>query len=350
MSAQPKTRPRGFAPWTPRTDTLALLQQVRGVLAEYEEHLPLTIRQVFYRLVGAHGYDKTEQAYSRLCEAMGRARRAGHIPFQSIRDDGGSRLGNAGWAGPEPFLNWVANYARTFQLDRQHGQDVQLWVLCEAAGMAPMLARQAGPYGVPVLSSGGFDSLTAKHDLAHELAGVRRAEVLHIGDHDPSGVHIFAALRDDVSAMVKSLGGLPPTFTRLAVTLSQAEALGLPACPLPPPPLAPTHDAPPPDQRCAPSWDRLRGQPKDTGPEGGGLPRSSVARNPKKALGPVTYKAVVCDLRALETDPQPNWFWPGQTDLILMKCIVRKSCDYCSKSAPIRKPSMQGTQGPIAPV
>jgi len=231
MSAQPKTRPCGFATWTPRTDTLALLQQVRGVLAEYEAHLPLTIRQIFYRLVGAHGYDKTEQAYSRLCEAMGRARRAGHIPFQSIRDDGGSRLGNAGWAGPEPFLNWVADYARTFQLDRQQGQDVQLWVLCEAAGMAPMLARQAGPYGVPVLSSGGFDSLTAKHDLAHELAGAGRAEVLHIGDHDPSGVHIFAALRDDVSAMVKSLGGLPPTFTRLAVTLSQAEALGLPTAP-----------------------------------------------------------------------------------------------------------------------
>jgi len=29
---------------------------------------PLTIRQIFDRLVGAHGYEKTEQAYDRLIE------------------------------------------------------------------------------------------------------------------------------------------------------------------------------------------------------------------------------------------------------------------------------------------
>ena len=27
------------------------------------DHLPLTIREILYRLVGAHGYEKTEQAY-----------------------------------------------------------------------------------------------------------------------------------------------------------------------------------------------------------------------------------------------------------------------------------------------
>src|SRR4029077_15912249 len=62
MSAQ-TTRVRGLAPWSPRHETLELLQQVRGVLDEYQAHLPLTIRQVFYRLVGAHGFDKSERAY-----------------------------------------------------------------------------------------------------------------------------------------------------------------------------------------------------------------------------------------------------------------------------------------------
>ena len=50
--------------------------------------LPLTVRQIFYRLVGAHGYDKTEQAYARLGEHLNRARRAGLIEFDAIRDDG----------------------------------------------------------------------------------------------------------------------------------------------------------------------------------------------------------------------------------------------------------------------
>ena len=71
-----KTRPRGFVDWRPQATTLALLDQVRDVLDEYADYLPLTVRQVFYRLVGAYGYDKTERAYERLSEALNRARPA----------------------------------------------------------------------------------------------------------------------------------------------------------------------------------------------------------------------------------------------------------------------------------
>lgn len=110
-----------------------------------------------------------------------------------------------------------------------------LWVLCEAGGMAPMLARVANPYGVPVLTSGGFDSLTAKHSLAHELASAMDTgtpvEILHLGDLDPSGEHLFTSLAEDVAAMCRALCGAEPAFTRLAVTREQADRLGLPTAP-----------------------------------------------------------------------------------------------------------------------
>ena len=70
--------------WRPRAKSLALLDQVNAVLREYIEHLPLTIRQIFYRLVGAYAYDKTEQAYDRLGEMLNRARRAGFVRFGAI--------------------------------------------------------------------------------------------------------------------------------------------------------------------------------------------------------------------------------------------------------------------------
>ena len=41
-------------------------------------------------------------------------------------------------------------------LDRTAGQRTRLIVMCEAAGMVPQLASVAGPYGVTVISSGGF--------------------------------------------------------------------------------------------------------------------------------------------------------------------------------------------------
>lgn len=230
------TRPRGFADWNPRPDTLALVRKVQGVLDEYSEHLPLTVRQVFYRLVGAHGYDKTEKAYARLCEAVNRARRARLLSFDAFRDDGGSRYGGGGYDNPAQFLGSLRRQAEAFRLDRQQGQPVRLWLLCEAAGMAPMLGRAASPYGVPVLSSGGFDSLTAKYDLAGELAHSavtgQAAEVLHIGDLDPSGVHLFTSLAEDVRAMCSALNPTEvPAFTRLAVTSPQAEEMGLPTAP-----------------------------------------------------------------------------------------------------------------------
>jgi len=97
--------------------------------------------------------------------------------------------------------------------------------------MAPMLYRAAAPFGVPVLSSGGFDSLSAKHDLAQELAAYPAAEVLHIGDLDPSGVHLFQSMAEDVSAMARALGNGNVMFSRLAVTPEQAQRLELPTAP-----------------------------------------------------------------------------------------------------------------------
>ena len=82
------TRPRGFAEWKPSPDSAAVVRMIQDVLHEYEDHLPLTMRQIFYRLVATRGYEKTEAGYKKLGEIGNRARRARLIPFADIRDDG----------------------------------------------------------------------------------------------------------------------------------------------------------------------------------------------------------------------------------------------------------------------
>ena len=62
-AARRATRVRGFAPWSPQRATLALLDQVQAVLVEYRDYLPLTLRQIFYRLVGAYSFPKTQRDY-----------------------------------------------------------------------------------------------------------------------------------------------------------------------------------------------------------------------------------------------------------------------------------------------
>ena len=226
-AARGRTRVRGFAPWQPSEKSRKLLEQVQAVLNEYADQHPVTLRQIYYRLIGAHGYDKDGNAAERLGDMVNRARRARLIPMDAIRDDGGAQSYPPSWRDALHFMRAVQAQAATLRLDRSEGQPVRLVVMCEAAGMVPQLARVAHGYGVPVLSSGGFDSVTEKHGFAQEIADDGRpTEVLHIGDHDPSGAHMFIALAEDVEAFTRELGG-GVGFTRLAVTPEQISDLGL---------------------------------------------------------------------------------------------------------------------------
>jgi hypothetical protein len=227
------TRVRGFADWSPRPDTLRLVQRVQGILAQYQAQLPLTIRQIFYVLVGsAEGYPKTEQAYARLAETLNRARRARMIRFSSIRDDGTQSEGGAGWSGPDAWMRAIRHYAEAYEHDLTQGQDhhVELWV--EAGGMVPQAANVAGDYGIVTYSAGGFNGLTDKYETASRLARQDRPSiVLHCGDYDPSGLSIIDALAQDVTALAAGLGSRDVEFRRIVVTPRQIADYALPSAP-----------------------------------------------------------------------------------------------------------------------
>ena len=224
-------RPRGFIVWKPRAASQKLLHQIDAVLAEYIDHLPLTARQIFYRLVGAYDFPKLEKDYKRLQEALVRARRAQIVPFDHIRDDGIQRSNPPGFEDEESLREAIKQTIEQGVINPQEFQPLKQIVLCEAAGMLPQLARVVNEFGVEVVSSGGFNSLTAKHDLASLIAAEDKPVIVqHIGDFDPSGVHVYQSLADDVSAFVDELGG-EVSFRRLAVTPIHISNLSLTTAP-----------------------------------------------------------------------------------------------------------------------
>ena len=127
-------------------------------------------------------------------EHLNRARRAGLIPFDAIRDDGITLAEPQAWRDAAELIQTCVSTARNFRPDRQRGQLVLLIVAVQAAGMLPQIQRIADEFGIVVHSSGGFDSLAAKHDLAVKRGKWPRVGVLHVGDHDPSFVHLFTSL------------------------------------------------------------------------------------------------------------------------------------------------------------
>ena len=158
------------------------------------------------------------------------AKHAGRgFTVSAIRDDGFTEVAPPYWDSADQFLKSCLNMAATVRLDRQLGQPRRVVVWCEASGMVPQLVRIADPYGITVMSSGGFDSLTDKHRIPWSWAG-QAVTVLHVGDHDPSGTSMHTALIEDIIAFGAEYGA-DIDDCRIAVTLEQARRYGLPTAP-----------------------------------------------------------------------------------------------------------------------
>jgi hypothetical protein len=241
-------RPKGYAEWNPALETLEVLAYARRILNEYSHYGPMTARQIFYRLVGQYGYDKTEKAYKRLTNYLVRARRARMIPFHAIRDDGTVEQGGGGWSSATSFWRGVRATAKNFTLDHQQGQPYEIELWCEAAGMAPMLANMTRQWHIPIYSTGGFSSVTVTHEAAERIARRNRPTAfLHIGDYDPSGESIFESMSQDIGAFVAEMQGgeYDPTYgdatngrgdpwfipERVALTRAQVSQYDLPTAP-----------------------------------------------------------------------------------------------------------------------
>jgi hypothetical protein len=200
-------RDKGYVrSWRPHLKTRQLLAQVEEILTDYEEQLPLTIRQVFYVLVAQYDYEKTEKAYKNLTEILITARRAGRIDWQDLRDDTVMVIQpSKRFASARSFFDWLGRaWVDSFEVDPTIGQTVAIEVWCEAAGMTRQLDRVCDPYGIPVYSGSGFDSLTAKFETVERIVQHRydgrgkRTVVLRVGDFDPSGRSAIDAFAADV--------------------------------------------------------------------------------------------------------------------------------------------------------
>jgi len=235
-------RPKGYAPWRPHKNTTRLMFQVKQIIEEYRDHLPLTARQIFYRMVAAYGYPKTESAVDSLSQHLVRARRAEMIDFDHIRDDGIAVMAQAHYADENDFFRHVREEGASYKRDKLARQKINMRVYCEAAGMMPQLESVCEPYSIPVYSCSGFDSVSAKYQLkeacwrAFAYKG-RRTVILHLGDYDPSGESIFNdGLVEDVYAFLeRDVPHKQPhevaTFERVALKAEHIERFNLPTAP-----------------------------------------------------------------------------------------------------------------------
>jgi hypothetical protein len=176
--------------------TLALFDQVNGILAEYD--VPLTLRQVYYRLVAAHIIPNTERAYKNLSARLTDGRRAGRIDPRRITD----RLREASrvscWDDLPDFLQAVR---QSYRREKWTSQPVAVEVWCEKDALGSVLEPITDRYEVTLYVGRGYSSYSAMMDAADRIKErEQRTVVLYFGDFDPSGQDMPRDIRDRLAA------------------------------------------------------------------------------------------------------------------------------------------------------
>lgn len=192
-----------------------VISTARGIVESYDT--PVTLRQLFYRLVAQLLIPNKRSAYTRLSSVTAEARRNGEFP--ELIDRTRHIHEYLCFASPGDAIRDAAN---TYRRDRTEGQDVSLYLGVEKAGIVNQLDMWFGdPLGLPILALGGYASQAyVDKIIQHVQRQDRPAVLLYAGDHDPSGWDIPRDFIDRTECWKQ--------VHRVALTPEQVTEYGLP--------------------------------------------------------------------------------------------------------------------------
>jgi hypothetical protein len=199
-----------------------IVELVNKILSQYT--MPLTLRQVFYRLVADYNYPNTKSAYTQLSKQLVEARERGDIDETRIEDRSREFLGgDQGFDGLEEFLDYQINeflsspkyYCRKMWTEQP--KFVVVWV--EKDALSKIISSVAERYNVITAPSRGYASYTYIKQVIEMFPIDKEIVILHFADHDPSGLDMTRDLQerfnDYYSGDVK--------VERVALTYSQVQ-------------------------------------------------------------------------------------------------------------------------------
>ena len=137
------------------------LNKVKVILEELQEYKPLTLRQIYYQLVGKDYIENNKSQYTMLSGLLKWARIDGYISWDDIEDRVRVLHSGAGWSDNEQFIkdelnNFLAGYRR----DLMQTQDKYIEVWIEKDALSSIFKRVTLPYCISTVVCRGFSSVS----------------------------------------------------------------------------------------------------------------------------------------------------------------------------------------------
>ncbi len=214
-----------------REATLVVIQQANDILTEYRaQGFVLTLRQLYYQFVSRAFIPNTDRDYKRLGNTISDARRAGLVDWASIIDRTRNLVSVPNWANPSEILQSAVD---SYHRDLWDTQDNRLEVWIEKDALIGVIEDICRELDVPYFSCRGYVSdsemwSAAARRMTDYADNDQNVVVLHLGDHDPSGIDMTRDIRDRLSLFS---GSTDPIVKRIALTMEQVDEQGPPPNP-----------------------------------------------------------------------------------------------------------------------
>jgi hypothetical protein len=211
-----------------KSSTLALVNKANEIAEEYaRQGYNLTLRQLYYQFVARGIIANKLTEYKRLGSIINDARLAGLIDWDHITDRTRNLKGVSHWDSPSSIINSAA-YSFRYDKWRSQPHRVEVWVEKEA--LADVVEKAATPLDVDYFSCRGYVSQSELWAAAMRLR--RYSEngqtpvIIHLGDHDPSGIDMTRDITDRMD-----LFGADLVVRRIALNMDQVQEYNPPPNP-----------------------------------------------------------------------------------------------------------------------
>ena len=211
-----------------QSKSMDIIDQANEIIAEYqEEGMSLTLRQLYYQFVARDLIENTMRSYKRMGSIINDGRLAGLIDWNSIEDRTRSLYGVNCQTGP---WSAIRRAVWSYHEDRWANQSVIIEAWIEKEALSGVISRICSQYQVDYFACKGYVSQSELHGAAmrhrrYEEEG-KNVIVLHLGDHDPSGMDMTRDIEDRLS-----LFGASTEVRRIALSMAQIEQYSPPPNP-----------------------------------------------------------------------------------------------------------------------
>lgn len=198
---------------------LETIAAANKVLDEYKSKgFILTIRQLHYRFVANGWVVNTKGQYDHLIVAMGKGRMAGLVDWDMLEDRTRYLMGQTYF---DSALDAMTKRRDEFLVDKWLDQEWRPEIWVEKDAQVGIIEPVCNELGVNYFSCRGYNSQSECWRAGQRFAGYyrkgQRPIVFHLGDHDPSGLH----MSEDNSKRINTFTGAPVTFIRLGLNMDQ---------------------------------------------------------------------------------------------------------------------------------